>query len=293
MNASPIMRLPLTRRLPVTLTLGLASLGVLPWGLMQSAYADDAVKETEEKPGEATAKPWTPEELKAAIKVVDDRQRNSGDYKTQVYIERKEKSKNDVVLEALIYRRDTDDKLMILFSNPKSEKGKGYLRIDKNLWMYDPAVGKWERRTERERIGGTDSRRADFDESRLSEEFDPTDNGIEKLGKFEAHKVTLNVKKGVDVAYPKIIMWISAGSGNTLKKQEYAASGKLMRTSYTPKWAKRFSESKKADVWTPKEIRIFDEVEKGNSTVILLKEMDLRTLPANLFTKAWLESQSR
>ena len=94
------------------------------------------------------------------VKKIDDRQRNSGDYKTLMYIERKEKDKNDVVFDAVIYRRDVDDKLMILFLQPKSERGKGYLRIDKNLWMYDPTVGKWERRTERERIGGTDSRRA-------------------------------------------------------------------------------------------------------------------------------------
>jgi hypothetical protein len=196
-------------------------------------------------------------------------------------------------LEATIFRRDADDKLMILFSNPKAEKGKGYLRIDKNLWMYDPSVGKWERRTERERIGGTDSRRADFDESRLAEEFDAKYDGLEKLGKIDTHKVTLTAKKGIDVAYPKLALWLSTTSGNPLKRQEFAASGKLMRTNYTPKWGKKFSESKKADVWTPREIRIFDEVEKGNSTIILMKEMDLRPLQANLFTKAWLESQSR
>ena len=34
----------------------------------------------------------------------------------------------------LVYRRDADDKLMILFTKPKGEAGKGYLRLDKNLW---------------------------------------------------------------------------------------------------------------------------------------------------------------
>lgn len=262
-------------------------------GLLASAgLADEPAQDAAEKPVEA-AKPWTPEEVKAAVRALDERQRNSGDYRTNVYIERKEKNKNDVVLEATVFRRDADDKLMILFNNPKAEKGKGYLRIDKNLWAYDPTVGKWDRRTERERIGGTDSRRADFDESRLAEEYEATYDGIDKLGKVAAHKVTLTAKKGVDVAYPKLVLWLSASSGNTLKRQEYAASGKLMRTSYTPKWAKKFSPSKKAEVWTPREIRIFDEVEKGNSTIILMKEMDLNPLPANLFTKAWLESQSR
>lgn len=232
-------------------------------------------------------------EALAAIKALDDRQRNSGDYKTNVYIERKERNKNDVVFDAMVYRRDADDKLMILFQAPKSEKGKGYLRVDKNLWMYDPTTGKWERRTEREKIGGTDSRRADFDESRLADEYTIHYDAAEKLGNFWTHKLTLTAKKGMDVAYAKLVLWLSTSSGNTLKKQEYAESGKLMRTTYTPKWAKKFSPSKKGDVWTPKEIRIFDEVEKGNNTTILLKEQDLNSLPANLFTKAWLESQSR
>ena len=122
--------------------------------------------------------------MKKLLETIDDRQRNGGDYKALVYLEQKEKDKTDIVREALVYRRDADDKLMILFTKPKGEAGKGYLRLDKNLWSYDPNVGKWERRTERERIAGTDSRRADFDESRLAEEYDPTFEGEEKLGKF-------------------------------------------------------------------------------------------------------------
>ncbi len=66
-----------------------------------------------------------------------------------------------------------------------------------------------------------------------------------------------------------------------------------MRTVYTPRWKKKHSESKGQDVWYPGEIRIYDEVEKDNSTIVKLKEVDLRPLPANIFTKAWLESKSR
>src|SRR5688572_19781273 len=97
----------------------------------------------------------TQEETDKVIRELDERQRNNGDYKALCYIEQKEKDKNDLVYQAVVYRRDEDDKLMILFLKPKSEAGKGYLRIDKNLFFYDPTVGKWERRTERERIGGT------------------------------------------------------------------------------------------------------------------------------------------
>ncbi|MFP2961935.1 outer membrane lipoprotein-sorting protein [Myxococcus sp. 1LA] len=227
------------------------------------------------------------------LATIDDRQRNGGDYKAMVYLEQKEKGKADLVYELVVYRRDADDKLMMLFTKPKTEAGKGYLRLDKNLWNYDPNVGRWERRTERERIAGTDSRRADFDESRLAEEYDPSYEGEAKLGKYTAHVLNLKVKPGVDVAYPVLKLWVDKESGNPLKQEEYALSGRKMRTALYPRWKKMFSESKKGDVWVPEEMRIYDEIEKGNSTTILIKTVDLRSLEANLFTKAWLESKSR
>ncbi len=237
--------------------------------------------------------PLTQAEVDAIVKHIDDSQRNSGDWKARVFIEQKEKDKADVVYDAVTYRRDADDKLMILFLRPKAEAGKGYLRIDKNLWFYDPRVGKWERRTERERIGGTDSNRADFDESRLVDEYDATFAGHGKLGKYEVHKLTLKAKPGVDVGYPKLELWVDAATRNVLKRLDFAASGKLMRKALYPKWRKVFSQSKGADVWFPKEIYIFDMIEKGNKTSVLIKDVDLNTLPANIFTKAWLESKSR
>jgi hypothetical protein len=234
-----------------------------------------------------------PDELKKLLQELDDRQRNGGDYKALAYLEQKEKDKADVVRELVIHRRDADDKLMMLFTKPKSEEGKGYLRLDKNLWSYDPNSGKWERSTERERIGGTNSRRSDFDESRLVEEYDPTFESEDKLGKFETWRLKLQAKAGVDVAYPVVMLWIDKVNHNILKRQEYALSGRLMRTAYYPKWNKLFSESKKGEVWFPGEIRVFDEVEKSNSTLVLMKSVDLSSLDANLFTKAWLESKSR
>ena len=242
-------------------------------------------------PREAAA--LTSAEVKALLKVIDTRQRHSGDWKARMFIEQKEKNKDDIVYDGVYYRRDADDKLMILFLRPKSERGKGYLRLKKNLWFYDPRVGKWERRTERERIGGTGSNRQDFDESRLHEEYNGKHIGDAKLGRYKVHKLTLTAKKGVDVAFPKINMWVDQQTKNVLKRQDFAASGKLLRTAYYPKWRKVFSPSKKAEVWYPKQIRIFDEIEKANRTTVVIRKVDLRSLPANIFTKAWLESKSR
>ncbi len=241
----------------------------------------------------AAPDPATPAGLAALIKLIDDRQRNQGDWKALCYMEAKEKGKTDVVSELLVFRRDADDKQMFLFTKPKAEAGKGYLRIEKNLWMYDPATGRWERRTERERIGGSDARRGDLDESRLAEEYDAAFKGAEALGKYQAWHVSLKVKPGVDVAFPQVELWVDQATQNILKRQELALSGRLMRTAYYPRWKKVNSPSKGGDVWYPEEMRFYDEIEKGNSTLVLVKEIDLRPLEANLFTKAWLEARSR
>jgi outer membrane lipoprotein-sorting protein len=235
----------------------------------------------------------TQQELVDLLKEVDERQRNQGDWRSLVYLEQKEKDKVDVVSEALVYRRSEDQRFMILFTKPKAQEGQGYLRIDKNLWFYDPNVGKWERRTERERIGGTNSRRSDFDESRLAEEYDPEFLGEEKLGAYTAQILNLKGKPNLDLAFPVIKLWLDKDTRNILKRQEFALSGRLLRTSYYPKWKKLFSESKKAEIWYPQELRFFDEVEKANQTLILIKTVDLKPLEPNLFTKAWLESKSR
>lgn len=241
----------------------------------------------------AWAAPLDGDGMKTLLKSLDDRQKNMGDYKALVFIDQKEKGKNDLVYEAVIYRRDTEGKLVILFLKPKSEAGKGYLRLEKNLFMYDPTVGKWERRTERESIGGTSSQRRDFDAPSFAEDFDATYVAEEKLGKYAVHHLKLKAKDGKDVAYPVVDIWVDVETGNMLKVQEFALSGKLMRTAYYPKWEKVFSKDKDADVYFPKEIRLFDEVEKGNSTTIVMRKVDLEALPDNIFTKAWLESKSR
>src|ERR1041385_3656842 len=144
------------------------------------------------------------EKMRELLAGIDQRIRSASDYKALFYLEQREKDKPDIVREGLAYRRDSDEKLMILFTKPKTEAGKGYLRIDKNLWYYDPTVGKWERRTDRERIAGTDSRRQDFDQSDLANEYDPEFIAEEKLGHFKVWHLKLTGKPGKDLAYPLV-----------------------------------------------------------------------------------------
>ncbi len=244
------------------------------------------------------------DETNKIVKVIDEKQRNSGDYASTVVIEEWEKKKNVAkdakdpyelkkAFEARVYRRDEDDNLIILFSKPKAEAGKGYLRKEKTLLLYEPSLGKWERQTERASIGGTGSRREDFDESRLSEEYAAKWVADEKLGKFEVHRIKLTAKPGVDVAWPLLEVWVDKATQNVLKREESALSGKLLRRALYPAWEKRFSKSKGADVFVPKEIYAYDLVDNEKLTKVKLQDVNLDPLEKNMFTKAWIETQSR
>ncbi len=231
-------------------------------------------------------------DVQALLSDIDARQRATGDYRAVALIEQKRGGESDAVFQSSIYRRDADGRFLILFVKPRSEAGKGYLRVDENLFLYDPTVGKWERRTERERLMGTDTRRADLDEWRLSEQYEGVHLGDEKLGRFDVLHLELSAKDGASVPYPKLHLWVDQASKNVLKRQDYALSGRLMRTAYYPKWRRALTKEGK-ELSFPEETRIFDEVETGNRTTVVITDLDLSDVDPNIFTKAWLESRSR
>ena len=233
-------------------------------------------------------------EMVELLKIVDDRQKNNGDCALARLPRAEGEGQGrhrlrDRCLPAL-RGSEVHDPL----HQAQGVAGKGYLRIDKNLWFYDPTVGKWERRTERERIGGTNSRRSDFDESRLAEEYDPADEGEEKLGAYTAQKLTLKGKPGHRPRLP------GASSSGSTRTTRTSSSGRSSRCragccarSYYPKWKKIFSESKKARRLVPGGDPLLRRGREGEQTIVVLKSVDLRPLEANLFTKAWLETKSR
>lgn len=232
-------------------------------------------------------------EVDKIIADLDESRRSVGDYKALIYIDQKQQDKSDLVYEVVVYRRERTDRMVILFTQPRAEAGKGYLRIDRNLFLYDPAVGRWERRTERERIGGTGSQGGDFDNMQLSTSYNAEFIGDEKLGAFDVRHIKLTAKPGVDVPYPIMRIWLDKATGNLLKQEDYALSERLMRTLYYPRWQKVQSPEKEGYVFFPQEIRIFDEVEKGNRTTMIFRGIELEPLQDSIFTKAWLESKSR
>lgn len=232
-----------------------------------------------------------PDEVEKLMVEVDELSRFDSDFKALLYLQQKHREKGDLLYKAAIYRQDESDRLMMLFLKPKSDAGKGYLLLDKNLFLYTPDTGSWTRVSE-DRISGTDTNLADFDDWSLSEDYKAEFVAMEKLGKQSVYHLKLTARPDAEVKAQTIHLWIELKKHFSLKIEEYAASGRLMRTTYRTKWRKLNDANAKVR-YVPMETRIYDEIEKGNQTIVVIDKIALKPLPSEIFTKAWLESKSR
>lgn len=250
--------------------------------------SDKAAADTKEKgPDLGVAKPGVEE----ILKTIDARLRSPGDYKAVVEVNETLRDQTKVQYELYVYRRDATKDLLILITAPKASAGAGFLRIDRNLWEYDPTVGQWARRTIRANIGGTSTNASDYDLSNLAGEYDGTEEAAETVGKIPCRRFYLKEKAGVDAVYPAKRIWVDKDM-NVVKQESYAASGKKLRSWLSPDYNKVHSPEKNQDLYFSKEIFIFDE-ERGSKAEVKIKKVDLRPLEANIFTKGWLEARSR
>ena len=236
--------------------------------------------------------PMTAEQVAALLKDMDAKTKFEGDYKAVALTHSQNREKGENIQQIAIYRRDADGRLMLLFLKPKSDAGKGYLMIDKNFFSYEPSTGGWTRVSD-ERIGGSALNRGNFDGFNFTKNYNGEFIAYEKLGKYDVINLKLTAKDSNNSSGDNVIdLWIETENNNVLKQQDYALSGRLLRTTYRTNY-KQFSDGKGNNQFVPMKSIVVDEVEKGNQTTMVLEQIDVEPLPANIFTKAWLESKSR
>lgn len=231
------------------------------------------------------------QEVNELVTRMDELSRFETDFNAEIYLQQKHREKGDLLYKMAVYRQDQSNHLTMLFLKPKTDAGKGYLMLDKNLFLYTPSTGDWTRVSE-DRISGTDTNLADFDDWNLAEEYTAKFVALEKLGKFPVYHLLLSARPGVQVKAQKLSLWIEPKNNFALKVQEYTQSGRLLRTTYRTKWRKIVDDNQ-VQRYIPMETRIYDEVEKGNQTIMVIDRIALNSLAQEIFTKAWLESKSR
>lgn len=184
------------------------------------------------------------------------------------------------------FRRDRENKFVLLFEEPKIQKGQGYLRVGSNLWFYDPESRRFVHTSLKENLEGTDAKSSDFARSTLAEDYEVTSITEGQLGRYEVYILELEARND-EVPYPYLKMWVTKDPNLVLKTEEYSLSKRLLRTSLFPKYAK----VKNAYIAT--RMIFIDELVEGRKTQISLDEVSLAPLPDSVFTKSFLERVNR
>ncbi|MBN2655820.1 MAG: outer membrane lipoprotein-sorting protein, partial [Spirochaetales bacterium] len=194
---------------------------------------------------------------------------------------------------ATIFRRDREGKFLILILEPVIDKGKGYLKVDDNLWLYDPIGKSFTFTSAKERLQNSSARISDFTRSNYSTDYRAVNSYNEKLGVWDCIVMELEASNNT-VSYPKMKIWVS--EDNLIRKiEDYSLSGQKMRVTAIPQYQKI------GEKWIPAQMVILDYLKARNingkteyeRTTITISKPSIADLPDSLFTKEYLERVNR
>jgi len=194
---------------------------------------------------------------------------------------------------ATMFRRDKTGQFLILILQPAIDKGKGYLKIDDSLWLYDPVDRVFTFTSAKERFQNSSFRNSDFSRSNFSADYRPVSGKREMLGKFDCTVLDLEATND-KVSFPKMRLWVT-DDFLVRKIEDYSLSGQLMRTSAIPSYQKVGAK------WVAAGMVILDHLKaktisgkiEYERTTVTIKKPSLSTLPDSVYTKEYLEKVSR
>jgi outer membrane lipoprotein-sorting protein len=188
--------------------------------------------------------------------------------------------------KVLQFRSDDDDKFLLLIQEPAVKKGQGYLLVDESLWFYDPQSRKFSHTSLNDQFNRSDANNSDFNASSLAEDYQVVSISEEMLGKYKVYRLGIEATNN-EVTYPTQNIWVTIDGLLVLKTEDYSASGRLMRTSYYPSYAKA------GDKFIPTRMIFQDELVEGKKTTISLSDISVQPIPDSVFTKAYVERINR
>jgi len=216
------------------------------------------------------------------VKVDEQTNFKNIDLSARVTVVSRKPGEEDNVIQCQYFRRDAEDKFVILILKPEVNKGQGYLKIDDNIFFYDPESRKFSKYTGANNFQDSNAKNSDFQNSTLAGDYNLAESGREKLGAKDAWVLTLKAKRN-DVTYPKRKIWVEVSTTLVLKSEDYSLSDRLMRTSLYGKYLQIQNR------FVPQLMRFDDNLKKGEVTVLTLENPSLTKLPDTVFTQAYLE----
>lgn len=177
--------------------------------------------------------------------------------------------------EFLLYQMKKDkDKIVSLFLQPDSEKGRSTLRVGENMWLYLPEVGKPIRITSMQSVVGGVFNNSDIMQLDFSAEYDI------KAQKEENSEIVLDLKaKSESVAYDKLVMHVDKKTTTPTKIICYTSTDMLIKTLYY-KEIKDFG----GGIVRPSVIETDSPLYKGYKSIMVFGKMTERVFADEIFT---------
>ena len=170
------------------------------------------------------------------------------------------------------------DKVVALFLDPPSDKGRATLRQADNMWLYIPNVGKPVRITSLQSVVGGVFNNADILRVDYAVEYNAEGVQEEK----DSYVLALKARTG-EVAYDRLKMWVDRKLLLPTRIEAYAASGLLIKTLYF-KDIRDFG----GGIRRPAVVETDSPLYKGHRSVMLYSQLKKRDLPEEVFSLNYL-----
>lgn len=211
------------------------------------------------------------------------------DFSAEYTVTQQKPGEGNRVLEMTMFRRDSEDTYTIILTDPPADRGKGYLKIGENLWLYDPTDRRFTVTSSRDRFQNTNARNSDFTQSTLAQDYRIVGHTTEQLGVYETDVYDLEAIND-SVTFPIMKIWIDQDR-LVRKFEDYSASGQHMRTTAIPSYRRLDNK------YVPVHIVIQDELRgrrvdgrfRNERTVISVSNASFQSLPDMVFSRSYLE----
>jgi outer membrane lipoprotein-sorting protein len=174
--------------------------------------------------------------------------------------------------------KNGQDKMIALFLDPPSEKGRASLRLGDNMWLYIPNVGKPIRITSLQSVVGGVFNNSDILRLDYSTEYD-----VDHAEESESEYILELKAKNNTVAYDRLKMRVDKKALVPTKIEAYAASGLLIKTLHYDK-IKDFGNG----IVRPAQLVTDSPLYKNYKSVMLFSNIKNKQLADEVFTLNYL-----
>ncbi|MCK4738770.1 MAG: outer membrane lipoprotein-sorting protein [Deltaproteobacteria bacterium] len=170
------------------------------------------------------------------------------------------------------------DKVAALFISPASEEGRSTLRLDENMWLYIPNVGKPIRITSLQSVVGGVFNNSDILRLDYVEEYNV--EKMEEAGK--EHLLHLKAKTN-SVAYDRLKMWVNKDTLLPTKIESLTEASMLIKTLY-------FKDVKDygGGITRPSVVETDSPLYKGYKSVMIFAKIKEKKFKDEVFTLTFM-----